>query len=47
MLGNAAILVNPRNADKDLTETIEEYDELRKIWMRYKSPCSKEECPIC
>jgi hypothetical protein len=29
------------------TEAIEGYVKLRDIWMRYNSPCSKEECPIC
>ena len=47
MLANGALPVNPRNEDKGLTEAIEECVKLQDIWMRYNSPCSKEECPIC
>jgi hypothetical protein len=48
ILSNIAILATPETeADKDLIEAIEEYDKLRKIWLHYKRPCSKQECSIC
>lgn len=43
ILGNGGIDAIPTNkTDKDLTKAIEEYEELKKIWMRYDNPCSKQ-----
>lgn len=44
ILRNTSILTNPKD---DLDEVIEEFDALRKIWMKYKNPCSSQACPIC
>lgn len=33
--------------DEDLVKALEEYDELREMWISYKSPCSEKECSIC
>lgn len=44
VLRNTSILSTP---NVDLENLIGEFGKLNKIWMRYKNPCSTQECPIC
>lgn len=36
-----------KGLDEGLAKGLEEYDELRKMWISYESPCSAEGCTIC
>ena len=37
----------PPEPTAELQETLDNFGALQKIWLAYKSPCSKEDCPIC
>ena len=37
----------PVEPTAELQETWDDFVALRKIWLTYKSSCSKEDCPIC
>ena len=44
---NLCGLAGIEEIDEALAKAIEEYEQLRKIWLNHKSPCLKKECPIC
>ena len=37
----------PPEPTAELQKTLDDFGVLQKIWLAYKSPCSKENCPIC
>lgn len=37
----------PADPSAEVEELQEEYETLRKLWWKYKSPCSNESCPLC
>ncbi|MCJ1271521.1 hypothetical protein MMC22_011423 [Lobaria immixta] len=39
--------LSTRNIDKDLAKAVEEWGQLRTMWVSCEIPCSKEECTIC
>ena len=39
--------LSTRNLDKDLAKAVEEWGQLRRMWVSCEIPCSKEECEIC
>ena len=39
--------VPPAEPTAELQKTLDDFGTLQKLWFRYKSPCSEEECPIC
>ena len=39
--------VTPQDPTAELQETLDDFGALHKLWLAYKSPCSKESCPIC
>jgi hypothetical protein len=49
VLRNTAILETPLTlgVDMELEKALDTYDELRKIWMRFNTPCLKDQCRIC
>ena len=37
----------PSDPTAELQKTLDDFRTLQKLWLRYKSPHSEEECPIC
>jgi hypothetical protein len=46
VIRNSPTLQSPQ-VDPEIANALGQYSHLNNIWMRYNSPCSREDCPLC